>query len=249
MNTDQHGCNRRETEVRGRTDSRRASRVVISFPQALFGSVSVFRGVPRWFLFLFLSWPAGAQRVVDRIVATVEGEPITRSEVRELGRFQQLAGGPAAAEKQLLDRRIDQWMVHTEARASGFARPAAGDVEREMKRLAAGFFSPEAWRERLRELELDEAGVRRLLELQLYLARYLEAKFRPAAQIEQEAVEAYYREEFSRALAARGQPVPPLAEVEERIREALVQRDITERASRWLEESRKRLRIRLRAEE
>jgi len=214
-----------------------------------FPPLSVFIRVHPWLLFfLMVCATAAGQRVVDRIVATIEGDPVTLSELRELGRFQQLAGGTAASEKELLDRRIDQWIVATEAQASGFARPPAADVEREVQRLAAQFPSEEAYRARLRELELTEATVGRLVELQLYLARYLEAKFRPAAQIEQEQVEAYYRGEFSRAMAARGQPVPPFADVEERIREVLVQRDITERAGRWLDETRKRLRIEIRAE-
>jgi hypothetical protein len=232
-----------------RTAPHHAPRFRSSVSYLFSDSLSAFVRFHPWFLFLFLACaPVAAQRVVDRIVATVEGEPVTLSELRELARFQQLAGGGAASEKELLDRRIEQWIVFTEAQASGFARPAATDVEREMNRLARPFPSAEAFGARLRELELSEAGARRLVELQLYLARYLEAKFRPAAQIEQEAVEAYYRGEFTRALAGRGQAVPPLADVGERIREVLVQRDITERAGRWLDESRKRLRIQIRPE-
>ena len=56
-------------------------------------------------------------------------------------------------------------------------------------------------------------------------------------------IERYYREELTPSLAARGEKVPPLDEVREQIRELLVQRSISQRAGRWLEETRPRLRI------
>ena len=44
-------------------------------------------------------------------------------------------------------------------------------------------------------------------------------------------------------LKARGQSVPPLNEVDDTIREVLVQRAIDSLSTRWLDETRDRLRI------
>lgn len=196
-------------------------------------------------LFLTLAWAPGlrAQQVVDRIVARVEGEILTLSEMRELGCFQQLMGSPSAGKDELLRQLIEQWIVHTEATASRFARPAPDEVQRQLAAIEKDAGSPEAFRARLRGLGLSEAALRRLLERQLYLARYLDYKFRPAAQVEPAEIEAYYRDDLAPRLRAGGKHVPPLDEVQEQIREVLTQRKISERAARWLDESRQRTRI------
>jgi hypothetical protein len=184
-----------------------------------------------------------AQRVVDRIVARIEDDIIMLSEVRELGRFQQLVEGRSAAGQKLLEQLIEQWIVSTEAEAARFPHPAASDVDRELARLEEQSGGAEAFRGRVQALGLSRDVVRRQLARQLWLSRYLDYKFRPAAQVDDAQVERYYREELTPGLAARGQKAPPLADVREQVRELLVQRDISQRAGRWLEETRPRLRI------
>jgi len=188
-----------------------------------------------------------AQLVVDRIVARIEDDIITLSEVRELGRYQQLVEGRAGSDDRLLAELIDQWIVNSEATAARFPRPIEPEVNRELDGLEKQFASPEAYRARLRELGLS-AAVRRIVERQLYLVRYLDYKFRPAAQVDAEAIEKYYREQLTPQLTAVGQTVPPLDSVEDEIRELLTERQIGERTSRWLDETRSRLKIELPAQ-
>jgi hypothetical protein len=188
-----------------------------------------------------------AQLVVDRIVARIEDDIITLSEVRELGRYQQLVEGRAGSDDRLLAELIDQWIVNSEATAARFPRPIEAEVNRELDGLEKQFASPEAYRARLRELGLS-AAVRRIVERQLYLVRYLDYKFRPAAQVDAEAIEKYYREQLTPQLTAAGQTVPPLESVEDEIRELLTERQIGERTSRWLDETRSRLKIELPAQ-
>ena len=165
------------------------------------------------------------------------------SEVRELGRFQQLVDERRDAGPRLLEQLVEQWIVSTEAEAARFQHPAAADVSRELTRLEEQSGGAEAFRGRLRALGLSRDTVRWQLERQLWLSRYLDYKFRPAAQVDDAKVERYYREELAPGLAARGQKTPALADVREQVRELLIQRDISQRASRWLEETRPRLRI------
>lgn len=195
------------------------------------------------FLLFALGLPAAGQQVVDRIVAVVEGDIITWSEVRELGRLQQLIEGRSASEAQLLTQLIEQWIVNTEARAARLPRPTEAEVQRELHRLERQFATPKDYQERLRQVGLTATAVRRFVQEKLYLARYLDYKFRPAAQVSSAQIEEYYRTELTRQLKARGQPVPPLETLEEQIRELLVQRQINERAERWLNEARARLKI------
>ena len=188
-----------------------------------------------------------AQQVVDRIVARVEDDILTLSEVRELGRYQELVQGHADGDDRLMALLVQQWIVNTEATAARFPLPSEADVSRELERLEKQFTSPDAYRERLRRPGLSAAAVRRQAERQLYLSRYLDYKFRPAAQVDTAAMEKYHRDELVPSLAARGQAAPTLETVQEQIRELLIQRDINQRAERWLEETRSRLKIQIAA--
>lgn len=192
---------------------------------------------------LLCAAPLPAQQVVDRIVARVEDDIITLSEVRELGRYQQLVEGRAASDDRLIAQLLEQWIVTTEATAARYPRPTEADVDHHVEWLESQLGGPEAFRERLGQSGLSPAAVRRLVERQLYLQRYLDYKFRPAVQVDSAAIEKYYREELLPALAARSQAVPPLETVQDQIREVLVEREITNRATRWLEETRSRLKI------
>ena len=181
--------------------------------------------------------------LVDAIAARIEDDIITESEVRELSAFQVLVEGHAKPRNKVISELIDQWIIRTEANAALFPHPADVEVNRELERLQQQFKSPEALNARLRELGLDERAVRRLLRQELFLTRFLDYRFRPTEQVDQKQIEDYYHQELAPQLAARGQPVPPLKEVENQIREVLVQREINDRATRWLDDSKSRLKI------
>jgi hypothetical protein len=190
---------------------------------------------------------AQPQQVVDSIVARIEDDILTLSEVRELGRFQQLANSDkekrAAAEDELIAMLIDQWIVNAEATASRFPQPTSAEVQQGVERLAGRFGSAEAYRARLRELGLTEQSVTRHVARQIYLSRYLDSKLRPLTRVEDAQVEQYYREELAPEMRKRGQEAPALESVDGQIRELLTQREISARAAKWLEETRTRLHI------
>jgi hypothetical protein len=85
--------------------------------------------------------------------------------------------------------------------------------------------------------------VRRQLELQIYLSRFLDYKFRPAAQVNETEIEEYYKGEFTKQAQARGEAVPPLEDVHADIRRLLTEKIINERAGKWLDDTRTRLRV------
>jgi len=187
--------------------------------------------------------PAG--RIVDHIVARIEGDIILESQLRELGAFQQLIEGHAENDDKLLAELIEQWIVQSEAEASHFPGPAKLEVDREMGRLGAKFGTSEKYAAKLRELGLSSEEARELLQRQIYIERYLDYKFRPTVQIEPAAVEEYYAKELVPQMAKNNQPVPSRADVEEQIREVLVQRGISDLTAKWLDETKSRLKIEL----
>ncbi len=189
--------------------------------------------------------PAGERpaQVIDGIAARIEGDIISESDVRELQSFQQLVNGKARGRAEAIDELLDQWIVRTEADNSKFPHPSAVRVDAEFVQLEQRFPSPEAFRARFSELGLTENAVRRLLEEQHRLTRFLDYRFRPAAQIEQAQIEAYYHGEFASQLKGENQPLPPLDSVEEQIRELLTQREINQRSTQWLDDAKTHLRI------
>ena len=61
--------------------------------------------------------------------------------------------------------------------------------------------------------------------------------------MDEKQIQAYYDDEFAPQLKARGEKVPPLDDVEDTIREVLIQRDIDTLARQWLDDTRDRLKI------
>lgn len=187
-------------------------------------------------------------RTVDGVAVRIEEDIITESEVRELGKFQGLIDGREKPREELLSELEDQWIIRGEVRASKFGPPPAEDVDKEYASLVSQYGSPEKFQEQLKFVGLTEGDVHRLLADQLYFARFLDYRFRPAAQVDDTQVDTYYRDEFVPAMKAKGQTAPPLEEVQERIHEVLVQRAITDRADKWLDETRAQLRIEIPSE-
>jgi hypothetical protein len=180
---------------------------------------------------------------IDGVAARIEDDVLLESEVAELGAFQELVDGSAKPRTERIRELADQWILRGEIEAAKYPAPTAADVDRAYAQLVAQYASPEEFAKRCAEVGINEAGVRRMLEDQLYLARFLEYRFRPAAQIDSKQVEAYYENEFAPQLKAKNEAVPPLADVEDTIREVLIQRAINDRASQWLDDTRSRLKL------
>ena len=184
-----------------------------------------------------------AQETIDRIVARVENDIILLSDVRALGRYQQLVAGKAESDAQILDRLIDQWIVRNEADTARFVRPSDADVAAGVERVQKSFTSAAEYEARKKQVGLTDAEVRNIVAAQLYLSNYLDSRFRPSAKIEPKDVEEFYEKAVIPRAQARGQAPPPLDTARDYIHEALVQRSIDQQADRWLNESRGRLRV------
>jgi len=182
-------------------------------------------------------------RIIDGVAARIEDDIITESEVRELAAFQLLVDGRAKPRPELIRELADQWIAGGEARVANYPQPSEEDVKRVFEQLVAKFPSPEEFKKRATDVGLTEADVRRLLARQLYLSRFLDYRFRAAAQVDQKQIEAYYNNELVPQLESQGQPVPSLEDVQDAIQEVLVQRAINDRATAWLDETRARLKI------
>jgi parvulin-like peptidyl-prolyl isomerase len=194
-------------------------------------------------LLLSLPLAAAAQQVVDRIVARVDSDVITQSELDELGSFQLLVSDKKQPADQRLRELVEQWMVSREASYSGFHMPAAAAVDKAYAALQKRFGSPEALARKMNELGLSKDDVRKMFERQLVLNGYLDYKFRPQVQVTETDIEKYYRETLVPELKREGQPVPSLESVAGRVREVLIERGISRLSADWLDQMRERWQV------
>jgi hypothetical protein len=186
---------------------------------------------------------ASSGQTVDAVAARIEDDILTESEVRELGAFQKLVDGSEKPRAERIRELADQWIVRGEIETAKYPAPSDADADRAYAQLEAQYSSPEEFTSRCTAAGLTRTAVRRMLVEQLYLSRFLDFRFRPAAQIDEKQLQAYYDKEFAPQLKARNEPVPPLEDVEDTIREVLIQRAISERATQWLDDTRSRLKI------
>jgi len=186
---------------------------------------------------------AGRSQIVDGIAARIEDDILTESEIHELGAFQQLVDGQSKSRAELIRELEDQWITRGEAAAANYPEPSVDDVDRAYAQLESQFPSQAEFQRRREAAGLSDAAIRRMLGQQLYLSRFLDFRFRPAAQVTDSQIEDYYKNDFAAQLKKRGQPVPALDDVDDSIREVLVQQAINDRATSWLDDTRGRLQI------
>jgi len=183
------------------------------------------------------------QEVVDRIVARVETEIILQSDVRQLSRYQAFLDGKPQSDSDILNRLIDQWIVRSEAGVARFPQPSEEDVNRSIERLKRSFSSPEEFQTRQKLSGVTDDEIRRFVRAQLYLSNYLDSRFRPSIQVDEKAIDEFYRSRVVPRAESRNQTPPTLENARDFIQEALVQQAINEQADRWLKESRTRVRV------
>jgi len=194
-----------------------------------------------------IAMPQSAQlaQIVDAIVVRIEDDIITLSELRELAAYQKLLDGRSQSNEEIRSELIEQWVVNNEATTTGFPLPAQAEVDRELSRVGTSFSSPAVYQQRLEVVGLTAAAVRRIITRQIYLARYLDYKFRSSIQVDDAALADYYRDHLVPELQAKGQQAPPLTDVTEQIREVLIEQGVNERTAAWFDETKPRLKIEL----
>jgi hypothetical protein len=220
--------------------------LIIGFVVALSGGAAAQRTIAQNRSYSALppdsSGDDGSTQRVDGIAARIEDDILTESEVSELGNFQRLVEGQTKPRDELIRELTDQWIVRGEANAGKYPPPTPADVDRAYAQLASQF-PLQQFKQRYMSVGLSEAAVRRILEQQLYLSRFLDYRFRAAVQLGDDQIETYYKDEFAPQLKARGQTIPALADVSDTIREVLIQREISARAAKWLDDERQHLKM------
>src|SRR5882762_230275 len=207
-----------------------------------------------WVLTVFCIQPSpvAAQRVVDKMVATINAgartDLITYSDL-----LWQLAlepntplDNPTSADLNRALRLVtDQRLILQEAEKLPSIAPTSEEVKSAGDELAKAFPSEPEFRQRLLVVGLTAEKLNEILEQRVRIEKYLDFRFRNFVVITQKEIADYYRDVYVPRLKARapGQIVPTLEEARGEIEKTLTEAKIETDTDAFLDNARERAEI------
>jgi peptidyl-prolyl cis-trans isomerase SurA len=188
-----------------------------------------------------LAAPCFGGEIVDRVVANVNGNVVLQSDWEKELAFEALLNARSVdsftseERKAALDRLIDRELLREQVRPSEKA-PAEQVAARvaEVRKLLPDAESDQGWRTVLERHGLTESALQKRLGEEIQLMKLVDARLRPSIQIDQHAVESYYRDELLPQLRRKGGREVALPEVFGHIRDLLAEKKLNQLLSGWL---------------
>jgi peptidyl-prolyl cis-trans isomerase SurA len=195
-----------------------------------------------------------AGEVLDRIVANVNGHVILQSDFQEELRYEcfmterPLSRLTTEDRKATLDRIIDQELLREQIRAAEIKPAGPDDIDKQIERVKDDYLrnhNAASWDAALLSYSLTEAGIRNHVAFELDQLRLVEVRLRPSVQIDASSIETYYKEQLLPQLIRSGGAQISLAQAAPKIRELLIQQQINQLLTSWLESLRSQAQIRV----
>lgn len=204
------------------------------------------------FAVLIFAGSCPAQRVVDKMVATVNAgvrtDLITYSDL-----MWQLALQPATPldnpTSQDLNRAlrllIDQRLILQEAEKIPTIVPTSKEISDARDDLARNFPSPLEFQQRLQRVGLITEKLDEIIEQRLKMEKYLDFRFRNFVVISQKELADYHRDVYVARFRAQfpGRIVPALEQVRDEIEKTLTEAKIASEIDAFLDTARERAEI------
>jgi len=192
--------------------------------------------------------PAAAQApkpvLQDKVLAVVDQEPILKSDVDrviKLGLQQPNQGEAAEAfRRRVLNGLIEERLRFHEIDRFGLEQVPVDEIQRNVAKIRAHFPDEASFQKALKEVGLDANKLRQLVAHQLLVLTYVDERLGPRVFVSLEDINRYYRDVLTPEMQHRGQPVPPIDDVREDIREVLKQQRLTQEMEKWTQELRDR---------
>jgi peptidyl-prolyl cis-trans isomerase SurA len=194
-------------------------------------------------MIIFISAELHAE-TVDRIAVSVGNIGITQSEIEQQLRFEKFMDGqPQSAEpgpaqlEAARDRLVRQTLLALEAEtedtdSSGLAAEA-GRLLDEVRKL---YPDEESYQTALSATGCtQDQAVQRLMN-HVRILRLIDQKLRPNAWVEPAEIETYYQKTIVPKYSESHETPPPLEELEQQIRELLLQQEVDQLLDDWLKE-------------
>jgi hypothetical protein len=207
-------------------------------------TISILAALALFSAAIFLTPQRAHAEVIDRIIATVNSHVILQSEWDEALCYEALLTNRTLAQfsdddrRAVLDRLIDQELLREQMKSADF--PHATDIEAaahvaDARKQYPQATSTDAWQLLLAQYHLTEKDLLAHVRQQIDVMRLVDARLRPAVQIDSKSIEAYYRDQFVPKLKQSGASEVSLAEVSAKIRELLTEEKVSELLISWLQ--------------
>jgi hypothetical protein len=194
-------------------------------------------------LMLFLHLTQGVQaNVLDRLLAIVNGEVVTLSDVRAARQLKLIGGADAMSDDQLLDAIIERRLTIAEVARYTAAEPPAAEVEAHRKAWEATLPRGTSAAAALAAAGMREAALTAWFRDDVRLAAYLDQRFTAAAQPTRQQAQAYFQEHQSE-FAVNG-AIPLFATVEAEVRRRVAAERRATRIRDWIQSLKQRAEIR-----
>lgn len=196
--------------------------------------------------------PGSAQRVVDKMVATVNAgvrtDLITYSDLMWQLALQPntVLDNPTSEDlNRALRLLLDQRLILQEAEKIPTIVPTQKEVSDARDELARQFATPLEFQQRLQRVGLTSEKLDEIIEQRLKMEKYLDFRFRNFVVISQKEMADYYRDIYVPRLRARspGRIVPPLEQVRDEIEKTLMETKIESEMDSFLDTARERAEI------
>jgi hypothetical protein len=197
--------------------------------------------------------PAMAGEVIDGVVASVNRQPILRSDWDEAAAFeafmqQKPLDQLTSADRVLaLQHLIDRQLLKAQMGDASYMQPSEEQLQQDVIKLRAQVPNGRddaAWQRLLASYRLNEDILKEHLRTEVQVMNFVEVRLRPNVHIEPEDVESYYKNRLLPDLQQNGGKPVPLDEVDSRIRELLTEQHIDELLDAWLHNLRQQADIR-----
>ena len=149
-----------------------------------------------------------------------------------------------AARKKAAQRLVEQELIRQEIANGGYGRPSEQDVAAFVQQFERDRFhgSNAQLRAALSRYGLTEEELKKYLQWQLTVLRFIDQRFRPGVLVTEDEVRAYYEEH--RAELEKANPRnSSLEALQDKIRETITGERINTNFEEWLDETRRRTRI------
>lgn len=202
-------------------------------------------------ILMLLAAVAWAGETLDRIVATVDKHPITRSDVEQEAHFNHLVSGQASPitvqdEISALDRLVDRSLVSDQVAVFGLAPLSKEEIQArvmEIRKQIPGAESDSGWHRLLQENGLAEEDVEQRVIQEIETLRFIDLRFRAEVRVGPRSVQTYYDTRFVPQMKKQNLTPPPLDQVQDQIEAILREERVNALISDWLKTLRNQSRI------
>lgn len=201
--------------------------------------------------------PAERGEIVDRIVATVNGDLVLESDLEQEERFTKFypygSNQGASLREQALTRLIDRTLI--EQQLAGYPQQAVtedqinkdeSELRKDLPACAHADCSSDAgWQRFLTNAGFTDGELRSRIKQRIQVLHFIEQRFRAGVRISDKQTEDFYTNTMLPEYAKQHATAPPLDSVRDRINELLLQQQVSSLLDDWLKTLRDSGRVRI----